>query len=54
MVEDLFGEEARDMYDVQILATNPAAQGRGYGTAMMRYVMDKACISIYPICVSLR
>ena len=29
MVEDLFGKEARDMYDVQILATNPILESFG-------------------------
>lgn len=32
-VKDAFGEQVNDMYDLQMLATAPEAQGQGYGSA---------------------
>ena len=40
MVKDAFGEKVKDMYEVQALATAPEAQGRGYGSALVRTVTD--------------
>ena len=42
---ELFGERIKDMYEIQTLATNPAAQGRGYGSALVRHVINKVLAS---------
>ncbi|KAH9846937.1 hypothetical protein C2E23DRAFT_536501 [Lenzites betulinus] len=42
MVRDAFGTEAPDMYDLQILATAPEAQGRGYASALVTTVTNMA------------
>ncbi|KAL1944248.1 hypothetical protein VTO73DRAFT_3433 [Trametes versicolor] len=41
-VRDAFGEQVNDMYDLQMLATAPEAQGRGYGSALVNAVTDMA------------
>ncbi|KAH9899770.1 hypothetical protein C8Q73DRAFT_333730 [Cubamyces lactineus] len=40
MVEDAFGEKVKDMYEIQALATAPEAQGRGYGSALVKTITD--------------
>ncbi|KAI0335569.1 hypothetical protein GY45DRAFT_1316922 [Cubamyces sp. BRFM 1775] len=41
MAKDAFGEKVEDMYEVQILATAPEAQGQGYGSALVTAITDK-------------
>ena len=41
IAEEAFGEKLKDMYSIEILATDPAAQGRGYGAALMQYIISK-------------
>ncbi|KAI0375743.1 hypothetical protein BV20DRAFT_932980, partial [Pilatotrama ljubarskyi] len=40
--QDAFGEHLKDMYDLQMLATAPEAQGQGYGSALVTGVTDMA------------
>ncbi|KAI0832526.1 hypothetical protein BC628DRAFT_325211 [Trametes gibbosa] len=42
MVKDAFGSEVQDMYDLQVLATAPEAQRRGYGSALVTTVTNMA------------
>ena len=53
MVLDLFGGKLKDMYEIQVLATHPAAQGRGYGSALVRYVVDKGRLTDIMLSTSL-
>lgn len=41
-VKSAFGENTEDMFAVQLLATHPRAQGRGYGAALVASVTAKA------------
>ena len=41
MVKDVFGERVEEMYEIQVLATAPEAQGQGYGSALVTAVTDK-------------
>ena len=41
MVKDVFGDRVDGMYEIESLATDPAAQGLGYGSALVRYVLNK-------------
>lgn len=34
----VFGDKIKDMFEIQFLATIPAKQGRGYGTALVKTV----------------
>lgn len=41
-IEEAFGNRIEHMYAVESLATDPKMQGRGYGTALVATVTDKA------------
>ena len=53
LVEDAFGDKAAEMYEIQALATDPAAQGRGYGSALVQYVIEKVCSRLVLSCAFL-
>ena len=44
MVKHSLGARVDDMYEIQLLATNPAAQGRGLGSALVQYILSFWCI----------
>ncbi|KAI0773654.1 hypothetical protein C8Q74DRAFT_1368229 [Fomes fomentarius] len=39
---NVFGDKIKDMFEIQVLATVPAKQGRGYGTALVKTVNKMA------------
>ncbi|TBU36955.1 hypothetical protein BD309DRAFT_670890 [Dichomitus squalens] len=39
LVSAAFGEKVADMMEIQVLATDPDAQGRGYASALVKYVL---------------
>ncbi len=44
-VQDAFGARTSEMYEIQGLATAPAAQGRGYGKALVKTITDMVRLS---------
>lgn len=44
-IKEAFGNRIEHMYAVESLATDPKMQGRGYGTALVATVTDKASIA---------
>ncbi|CDO68708.1 hypothetical protein BN946_scf184652.g35 [Trametes cinnabarina] len=42
IVQQAFGEKVKDMYSIEILATAPEAQGRGYASALVNAVVEMA------------
>ncbi|KAI0687337.1 hypothetical protein C8Q76DRAFT_760739 [Earliella scabrosa] len=42
ILDSNFGETIDNMFEIQALATHPAKQGRGYGTALVKVVNDMA------------
>ncbi|KAI0352852.1 hypothetical protein OH77DRAFT_740427 [Trametes cingulata] len=51
LLQETFGERLKDMYDIQILATAPSMQGKGYGSALVTAVTDMADAEGCDICV---
>ena len=43
ILDSNFGEKIDNMFEIQALATHPAKQGRGYGTALVKVVNDMVC-----------
>ena len=41
MVKEAFGDQMKDMYEIMALATAQESQGRGYGSALVKYVLEK-------------
>lgn len=41
LAKDAFGNKLDDMYVITALCTDPDMQGCGYGSALMKYVLDK-------------
>nr|VWP00556.1 Non-canonical non-ribosomal peptide synthetase FUB8 (EC (Fusaric acid biosynthesis protein 8) [Ganoderma boninense] len=41
LVTEAFGEKVKDMYEIQALCTCPDAQGRGYASALVEYVLKQ-------------
>ncbi|KAM5534312.1 hypothetical protein V8D89_012040 [Ganoderma adspersum] len=41
LVVEAFGDKVRDMYEIQALCTDPDAQGRGYASALVEYVLKQ-------------
>ena len=52
MVKHSLGARVDDMYEIQLLATNPAAQGRGLGSALVQYILDKVAFKFTRRCRS--
>ena len=46
LVVEAFGDKVRDMYEIQALCTDPDAQGRGYASALVEYVLKQ--VSRFP------
>ncbi|EJF61313.1 hypothetical protein DICSQDRAFT_61087, partial [Dichomitus squalens LYAD-421 SS1] len=42
LVSAAFGEKVADMMEIQVLATDPDAQGRGYASALVKYVLRQS------------
>ncbi len=41
LVKDAFGDRVKDMYEIMALATAQESQGRGYGSALVKHVLEK-------------
>lgn len=48
----MLGEREKDMVHLGLLATAPAAQGRGYGTQLIKSITD--IVSVYSIPITCR
>lgn len=51
LVVEAFGDKVQDMYEIQALCTDPDAQGRGYASALVEYVLKQ--VSRFPLHLSL-
>lgn len=43
-IEKTLGQRQNDMYDIDTIGTHPAKQGRGYGSALSKAVLDEVVL----------
>ncbi len=46
MAQETFGDKLHESYKIIGLGTDPEVQGRGYGSALMKHVLEQVSISI--------
>lgn len=45
-MKEAFGDRVKDMYEIIALATAQESQGRGYGSALVNYVLEKVAFNL--------